>query len=180
MAGTVNFKKFKVALNSIVVFSTSKRELIFYIIRHLKREGNCEKHELAFANTSGTVHRDKQKNWPIADQRVSSNDARKKYGTHLDPSSTCSWCKNSSVHFAAKWQFSSITQHPVIMPWVTAAKALSISLVSPKVTLTRDSILLCERARLITSVTGSTRHKSKFSKTYKRETRMDECRLLLI
>ena len=95
--------------------------------------------------------------------------------------------RKEKVHFIGdlgplKWEFWHYLsrQHPVIMPCVTAAKALSISSVSPKVTLTRDSILLCERARLITSVTGSTRHKSKFSKTYKRETRMDECRLLLI
>ena len=39
--------------------------------------------EFAFAKTSGTVTRDRETNWPIADRRFSSNDIRHNFGTHL-------------------------------------------------------------------------------------------------
>ena len=39
--------------------------------------------ELTFAKTSGTVIRDRGKNWLITDRRVPSNDPRMNCGTHL-------------------------------------------------------------------------------------------------
>ena len=39
--------------------------------------------ELTFAMTSGTVTRDKEKNWPVADGRVPCNNPRNICGMHL-------------------------------------------------------------------------------------------------
>ena len=50
-----------------------------------KREGNWD--ELTFAKTSGTVTKDVEKIWPIADQRVLSNEPRNNCGTHFGSSS---------------------------------------------------------------------------------------------
>ena len=36
--------------------------------------------ELTFSKTSGTVTEDREKNWPIADQHVTSNDPRSNCG----------------------------------------------------------------------------------------------------
>ena len=50
-----------------------------------KKEGNLA--NLTFAKTSGTVTRDRKKNWPIADWRVPSNNPRNTCGTHFGSSS---------------------------------------------------------------------------------------------
>ena len=50
-----------------------------------KKEGNLA--NLTFAKTYGTVTRDWEKNWPIADWRVPSNNPRKTCGTHFGSSS---------------------------------------------------------------------------------------------
>ena len=46
-----------------------------------KEEGNLA--NLTFAKTYGTVTRDWEKNWPIADWRVPSNNPRNNCGTHF-------------------------------------------------------------------------------------------------
>ena len=46
-----------------------------------KKKGNWV--ELTFAKTSGTVPRDREQNWPIADRRVASNDPRNTRGIHF-------------------------------------------------------------------------------------------------
>ena len=46
-----------------------------------KKEGNLA--NLTFAKTYGTVTRDREKNWPIADWRVPSNNPRNNCGTHF-------------------------------------------------------------------------------------------------
>ena len=43
---------------------------------------NLVKDILTFAKTSGTVTRDGEKNWPIAERRVPSNDTRNSSVTH--------------------------------------------------------------------------------------------------
>ena len=50
-----------------------------------KKEGNLA--NLTFAKTYGTVTRDREKNWPIADGRVPSNNPRNNCGTHFGSSS---------------------------------------------------------------------------------------------
>ena len=40
----------------------------------------------AFEKTSGTISKDRGKNWPIADRRVPSSDPRNNSGTHLGSS----------------------------------------------------------------------------------------------
>ena len=42
--------------------------------------------DLIFMKTSGTVTRDREKNWPTADWRVPNNDARNNCGTHFGSS----------------------------------------------------------------------------------------------
>ena len=49
------------------------------------RDGNWA--ELTFAKTSGTVTKNREKNWPIADQPVPCNDPRINRGTHFRSSS---------------------------------------------------------------------------------------------
>ena len=60
-----------VAANRLVANSPLKK----------KKEGNWV--ELTFAKTSGTVPRDRGKNWPIADRRLPSNDPRNHRGIHF-------------------------------------------------------------------------------------------------
>ena len=48
--------------------------------------------EFAFAKTSGTVTRDRETNWPIADRSFPSNDIRKNCGAHFGSTFlTVSW-----------------------------------------------------------------------------------------
>ena len=47
----------------------------------LKRRGNLGR--VNFTKTSGTVTKDMEKNWPIADRRVTSNHPRNNCGTHF-------------------------------------------------------------------------------------------------
>ena len=42
--------------------------------------------ELTNTKTSGTVNRDRKKNWPIAERRIPANDPRNNCGTHFCPS----------------------------------------------------------------------------------------------
>ena len=61
-----------------------------------KKEGNWV--ELTFAKTSGTVPRDRRKNWPLADRRVASNDPRNTRGIHFGSifhlvSKVATWCR---------------------------------------------------------------------------------------
>ena len=51
-------------------------------LKKKKKEGNWV--ELTFAKTSGTVPRDREQNWPIADRRVPSNDPTNTRGIHFD------------------------------------------------------------------------------------------------
>ena len=50
-----------------------------------KKQGNLA--NLTFAKAYGTVNRDREKNWPIADWRVSNNNPRNNCGTHFGSSS---------------------------------------------------------------------------------------------
>ena len=64
---------------------------------------------------------------------------------------------NSSDQLVAKWQFSRITQQPVLMPRFTAVRAFSMLTLSPRVTWSNLSSFRRARARLMTSVMGSTK-----------------------
>ena len=60
------------------------RRLVVFSFAPLETEGKWK--ELTFAKTSGTVTRDREKNWPVADLRVPSNDPRSNYETHFSSS----------------------------------------------------------------------------------------------
>ena len=54
---------------------------LYGLFASLETRGNWV--EFTFAKTSGTVTRDREKNWPIADRRVPSNYPRINCGTHF-------------------------------------------------------------------------------------------------
>ena len=54
---------------------------LYGLFASLETRGNWV--EFTFAKTSGTVTRDREKNWPIADRRVPSNYPRNNCGTHF-------------------------------------------------------------------------------------------------
>ena len=64
-------------------------------------EGNWA--ELTFAQTSGTVVRDREKNWPIADRRIPSNDPRNTCGTRFGSSSLLIFKVSSWVVAIPRW-----------------------------------------------------------------------------
>ena len=57
--------------------------------------------EFAFAKTSGTVTRDRETNWPIADRSFPSNDIRKNCGAHFGSTFlTVSWQIQVDITYA--------------------------------------------------------------------------------
>ena len=56
---------------------------LYISIHHFKNDRETNWTELTFAKTSGTVTSDREKNWPIADRRVSTNDPRNNCGMHF-------------------------------------------------------------------------------------------------
>ena len=60
------------------------RHITLHLIRYEQTIATSETRN--FAKTSGAVTRDREKNWPIADWRVPSNDPRINCGTHLGSS----------------------------------------------------------------------------------------------
>ena len=67
--------------NVIATYGRSLLLELFGLFASLETRGNWA--EFSFAETSGTVTRDREKNWPIADQRVPSNHPRNNCGMHF-------------------------------------------------------------------------------------------------